>query len=878
MEMRFMFKSDFKKSIRYKFLKDISIILFTSTFILSAAIAINVGTTLDNALTNKALSFATHIAKRNENALVLIGKIRLDSVLSELITDEEIIYTIIEDPQGKLLTTQFESINYRWPGLKDVLPALSKESELPDILAAIKKQSSVKEVSVPIRIGSDILGKVSIGMSKHNINAQIFNTALFVIVLNLLAACVLGAVLFITSRKTIMDPIIELERAASRLAKGDLSTQVNISSIGEIQMLVNSFNRMAADLEKTTVSKDYVDNIIGSMPDTLVVVSLEGTIMLVNQSACSLLGYEQKELAGRPFDMLLGEHLPSMQIIPEIFRRGMVSNIEIFYVTKSGKALPMLFSGSLMSSGDGKSLGAVCAATDITSRKKTEEALRQANDRLNATLQASPAAIMTLRPDGIVTMWNETAERIFGWKRDEIIGSFDPMVSDEDLVGFQLMRGQVLRGESFFDEEVQRKRKDGTTAYISISTAPLHDARGRISSIMAVMSDITDRKKMEEELQKVQKLESIGTLAGGIAHDFNNILASILGNINLIKMSLGPDHEAYGRLTMVEKASFRATDLTHQLLTFSRGGAPIKKPILISGIIMESAGFSLRGSNVKCEFNLAGDLWPTEADEGQMSQVIRNLVINADQAMPEGGTIRICAENAVLGAKSGLPLKEGSYLKISIEDQGAGIPEEQLKKIFDPYFTTKQEGSGLGLTIVYSIIKNHDGHITVKSTMGAGTVFTLFLPASDKQVPEEKSAAEAPICGKGRILLMDDDVMLREVAGAMLTNIGYEVGFAKDGSEAIALYAGARDSSRPFDAVIMDLTIPGGMGGKEAIIKISAIDPHVKAIVSSGYSQDDIMANFREHGFSAVITKPYKITDLSSTLHKVITGNQSNTP
>jgi PAS domain S-box-containing protein len=556
----------------------------------------------------------------------------------------------------------------------------------------------------------------------------------------------------------------------------------------------------------------------------------------------------------------------------------MVSNIEIFYVTKSGKALPMLFSGSLMSSGDGKSLGAVCAATDITSRKKTEEALRQANDRLNATLQASPAAIMTLRPDGIVTMWNETAERIFGWKRDEIIGSFDPMVSDEDLVGFQLMRGQVLRGESFFDEEVQRKRKDGTTAYISISTAPLHDARGRISSIMAVMSDITDRKKMEEELQKVQKLESIGTLAGGIAHDFNNILASILGNINLIKMSLGPDHEAYGRLTMVEKASFRATDLTHQLLTFSRGGAPIKKPILISGIIMESAGFSLRGSNVKCEFNLAGDLWPTEADEGQMSQVIRNLVINADQAMPEGGTIRICAENAVLGAKSGLPLKEGSYLKISIEDQGAGIPEEQLKKIFDPYFTTKQEGSGLGLTIVYSIIKNHDGHITVKSTMGAGTVFTLFLPASDKQVPEEKSAAEAPICGKGRILLMDDDVMLREVAGAMLTNIGYEVGFAKDGSEAIALYAGARDSSRPFDAVIMDLTIPGGMGGKEAIIKISAIDPHVKAIVSSGYSQDDIMANFREHGFSAVITKPYKITDLSSTLHKVITGNQRNTP
>jgi nitrogen-specific signal transduction histidine kinase/CheY-like chemotaxis protein len=394
---------------------------------------------------------------------------------------------------------------------------------------------------------------------------------------------------------------------------------------------------------------------------------------------------------------------------------------------------------------------------------------------------------------------------------------------------------------------------------------------------MAVMSDITDRKKMQAELQKIQKLESIGILAGGIAHDFNNILASIMGNINLIKMSFAQGQEEYDRLTMIEKATSRATDLTRQLLTFSRGGAPIKKTILIREIIMESARFSLRGSNVKCEFNLAGELWPTEADEGQMSQVIRNLVINADQAMPEGGTICFRAENAVLSQKSGLPLKDGSYLKISIEDRGAGIPEEQLKKIFDPYFTTKQGGSGLGLAIVYSIIKNHDGHITVKSTLGEGTVFTLFLPASDKQVSEEKPASEVPIRGKGRILVMDDDAMLRKVAGAMLTNLGYEVGFAKDGAEAIELYANALNTAQPFDAVIMDLTIPGGMGGKEAIIKIRSIDPHVKAIVSSGYSQDAIMANYREHGFADVITKPYKMIDLSSIIHKVIAGDATNT-
>ncbi len=869
-----MFKWNFKKNIRYKLLRDIFIVLFLSTCVLSATIAITVGAALEKALMSKASSFASEIARHNEKLLGMQGSSRLDVVSTEPITDEEIIYAVITDSSGKILTTKRESINLNWQGIKSFLPMTATESDLVAIIESINKQAVAREVTVPIMRGTDVLGSVTVGMSKHAITEQITRTILLVILLSILAGCAVGITLYITTGKTLRDPIIELGQAAARLAKGEIYTSVRAATTGEMQMLVDSFNQMAEDLEKTTVSKYYVDSIINSMVDTLFVISSDGTITLANQTACRQLGYDQKDLIGRPFDLILGRPAAVKSSIEDIFRGKLINNIEIEYITKQGEKVPMLFSGSLISFSGGILLGAVCAATNITALKKTEEALRDANDRLHATLQASPAAIITLSPKGIVTMWNETAERIFGWSKDEIIGRFYSLLQDSDREEFQLLRNRLLSGESLFDEEVILKRKNGAAVHISVSASPLHDAQGQISSIMAVMTDITDRKKMEAELQKSQNLESIGILAGGIAHDFNNILTSIMGNISMVKLSLGQDHESYAKLAMAEHATLRAKDLTHQLLTFSRGGAPIKKTTTFSEIIRESAIFSLRGSNVKCELNLADDLWPIEVDEGQVSQVVHNLVLNADQAMPDGGIIRVCANNAVLSEKDGVPLPEGNYLKITVEDQGAGISTEQLKRIFDPYFTTKQGGTGLGLAIAYSIIKKHDGYIMVKSVRGTGTVFTVFLPASTKRIPPEKPAADAPVYGNGKILIMDDDAMLRDVAGAMLDTLGYEAGYARDGREAIELYVQARATSRPFDAIIMDLTIPGGMGGKEAIKELLKTDPHVKAIVSSGYSQDSIMANYRESGFSAIISKPYKLTDLSETLHAVLKGGQ----
>jgi signal transduction histidine kinase/ActR/RegA family two-component response regulator len=385
-----------------------------------------------------------------------------------------------------------------------------------------------------------------------------------------------------------------------------------------------------------------------------------------------------------------------------------------------------------------------------------------------------------------------------------------------------------------------------------------------------LMSEMKERNRTEDELLRARRLESIGLLAGGIAHDFNNLLTAILGNISLAKMFIDPSHKVSGRLAEAEKACTRAKDLTRQLLTFSKGGAPIKRTVSIKELLIDSASFALSGSNVKCEFDLPADIRPIEVDEGQISQVINNVIINADHAMREGGLIRVRARNITVAPTDGFPLRNGNYVQISVEDHGNGISAEYLPKIFDPYFTTKPKGSGLGLATCYSIIKRHEGLITVESEVGVGTTFYIYLPASAETTNLDKGATDGPAHGNGRVLLMDDEEIIRKVAGQMLSHLGYEVVTAADGHEAINRYVEARAEGRPFGAVIIDLTVPGAMGGKEAIQKLTELDPGIRAIVSSGYSQDPIMSEFRKFGFCGMVAKPYKIEDLSRAVREAI--------
>jgi nitrogen-specific signal transduction histidine kinase/ActR/RegA family two-component response regulator len=391
------------------------------------------------------------------------------------------------------------------------------------------------------------------------------------------------------------------------------------------------------------------------------------------------------------------------------------------------------------------------------------------------------------------------------------------------------------------------------------------------AAALSIVRDVTERKKVEEELQKAQRLESLGILTGGIAHDFNNILVSIIGSFYLLKRHVKPGDKCFDYLIRAEKAALQAKDLTQQLLTFSKGGAPIKKTASISELIEDTAKFSLRGSRVRCECTMPDNLWPVEIDKGQISQVINNLIINAQQAMPSGGIIRIEAENVTIEPKDGLPLAAGKYVRVGVRDQGIGIPKESLQKIFDPYFTTKKGGSGLGLATSYSIIKKHGGYIKGESDTDTGTAFHIYLPASKKEIFMVKSVVEEKLLhGQGKILFMDDKKSVREMVTEMLADLGYEVECAGEGQEAIELYIKAKEAKKPFDAVILDLTVAGGMGGQETIRRLLEIDPEVKAIVSSGYNSDPIMSEYSKYGFKGVIAKPYGIKKLGEVLYRLV--------
>lgn len=510
---------------------------------------------------------------------------------------------------------------------------------------------------------------------------------------------------------------------------------------------------------------------------------------------------------------------------------------------------------------------------DVTERRRAEQELLESEAKYSALVEQANDGVFIVQEETI-EFANRALAEMSGCTVEQLTGScvFDLIApeSREEIIGLfrRLMSGE----ETSKLHEVKGMSKDGTLKDIEIS-AVLIDYHGKPAAV-GIVRDITERKELEARRLTASKLKSIGVLAGGIAHDFNNILTAILGNLSLAKMYARPSDKIFERLAEAEKASLRAKHLTQQMLVFSKGGTPVKRIVSLADLVRDAAVFAVHGSKTTTRIDIAGDLWPAEVDEGQIGQVISNLVLNADQAMPEGGLITVQAENVTVKEGDIRSLTAGNYVKLTVKDQGTGIPEEYLTRIFDPYFTTKEKGSGLGLTTVYSIIKNHDGHIHVESKVDVGTTVYVYLPASREAVAadeiDEGSLSETPLPGKGRVLVMDDEEMVREVAGEILTHMGYEVDYAKDGTEAIAVYQDAKWMGRPFDILIMDLTIPGGMGGKEAVKKLLEIDPEAKVIVSSGYSSDPIMSDFAKYGFIGVIAKPYRIEDLSAVLYRIM--------
>ena len=653
----------------------------------------------------------------------------------------------------------------------------------------------------------------------------------------------------------------------------DDETLVELDPIG---ILSDSFSQMISHIHKTNreleEGRAFLQTIFSSVEAGIVLIREEDHVIVdVNPSAARVIGLPREEIIGQPCFRFLASNCDAQ--CPMKDGELCSDNAERLLITGEGQEIPVIKTVvRVLFNGTPHFLESF---VDISAMKQAEKALAAEKEQLSVTLRSIADGVITTDSEGMVLLVNKTAERLTGWSQEEAQGRSikDVYRTVDEKTGICCCEQawQMLSiGDSVAIDRAILTRRSGECLPVSCNAAPICDSQSRVVGSVVVFRDLTQQRRMEAEALRSQKLESVGVLAGGIAHDFNNLLTSILGNLSLARLYVCPGEAALDRINDAERASLRARDLTQQLLTFSKGGAPVKKTASIVDILNDSTSFALRGSNVRYRIEVPQDLWAAELDEGQISQVIHNLVLNADQAMAEGGEIIVSADNCTIPTNARINLQPGKYICISVKDTGIGIPVEILPHIFDPYFTTKEKGSGLGLASSYSIVSNHAGTISVVSVPGSGSTFQVYLPAS-ADAPEAIAETEgALVSGKGRILVMDDDEIVRDVLSHMLAHLGYSPELAVNGTEAIECYLRAKEKGEPFAAVIMDLTIPGGMGGREAMSRLLEFDPNARGIVSSGYSTDPIMADYRSYGFSGVVAKPFRVEELSDVLENVV--------
>lgn len=670
---------------------------------------------------------------------------------------------------------------------------------------------------------------------------------------------------------------------------------------GEVHMLVNwSVNRVDGRLDYTRVRLVFTDvtamkqaqralheseeryrSLFETTPNPMYIFDTETLqIVMVNEAAVARYGYTRQEFTGMTvLDLRPSDESSRLRRAMEEFRQARPAAPSGGHAAglwrhrcKDGTILIVeVFTHSLVFN------GRACVLSlpfDITAKLATERALRDSEARYRELFENAVGGVYRATPEGRFISVNPAMARLYGfdnpadmlaWNQREHAGV--AYAHEEEHRRFVDLIERYGKVENFESRIVDRH---GNTLWVSETSRAVRDADGRLLYYEGFVTDITARRRLEHELMRSSKLEAVGILAGGIAHDFNNILTVVLGNVTLAEMDSANDSSVRRMLHDAKRATLRARDLTQQLLTFAKGGDPVRAAVALPELLQESAEFAMHGAKSRCEFDLDPDLWPANADKGQIGQVVQNLVINAVQAMPQGGLVTIRAGNCSLLAGTVGSLPAGDYVKISVSDTGTGIAPEHLGKIFDPYFTTKQQGSGLGLATVYSIARKHQGHIEVESRLGEGTTFHLWLPAADHVEKVEPPVPEPPAALPVKLLFMDDEEPIREMAQMFLRRLGSDVVCTADGAAAVEAYRAAMESGRRFDVVVMDLTVPGGMGGREAMEHLLKLDPEVCAIVSSGYSRDPVLGSYRSHGFRGILPKPYGLDQLRKVIAEVL--------
>ena len=633
-----------------------------------------------------------------------------------------------------------------------------------------------------------------------------------------------------------------------------------------------------AALLNTERTLQRISQAVESATDAIGIGDMNANSVYHNRAHVAMFGYTEHELNAVEEPAALFADKTLAAEIHQSIRAGRSWSGETEVKTKDGRRIPAFVRADIIRDGAGKPVGIFGIFTDITERRRIEQSLDVERQRLGITLQSIADGVITVDSRGRVERLNRVAEQLTGWRQNEAerlpLATVFRLLDERTRKTRETVATNLSESATPLPEiECMLVMRDGRERVIAEKTTMLVGTQGVDGGMVVVFRDISEERRRAEEREQTTKLESLGLLAGGIAHDFNNVLTVIVGHLSLTEIVPGIPPQAAERLRSIEQATWRARGLTQQLLTFSKGSEPTKKLVEAGGIIRESVGFAVANApGVKVEIDDVPGLWPIEADASQLGQVINNIALNAVQAMDGRGMLRVVARNRVLEQAMGY-LREGTkVLKISIADTGAGISPENLKKIYDPFFTTKKDGTGLGLATVFAIVRKHGGRMEVDSELGRGTTFHIYLPAATKPDGREYSRLPfaLPINANGRVLVMDDDSAMRDLMSTMLKSLGVDVVTASEGWKATEVFLQAREDGRPFTAVILDLRVAGGLGGADTISRLRRIDPKLKAIVVSGHVDDPLMHDCRRGGFDLAMPKPFALDDLREALKPLI--------
>ncbi len=630
-----------------------------------------------------------------------------------------------------------------------------------------------------------------------------------------------------------------------------------------------------------------LDQVLARLRDMLFILDRQGRVLEANAIA--------RETLARPGQSLVGRSLIELAVDPGAMTRALAAmqdasppgpRVETALVMEPGP-MPVEVSGSAIRDADGDAVALAVVVRDLrdTERLRREiDERRRVEERLSATLRAVADGIVASDVAGRVVLMNPVAERLTGWsERDavgctlqEVLALWD--VQTQARVEDPLVLASAPSEPGGPAADVLVGPEDGPRRLATCIASSMRNPDGSNAGFVLVLRDVTVARQVEDELQKASKLESVGLLAGGIAHDFNNILTAMLGYVEMARMDLPDDSDVVRKLVEAESAGRRARDLTQKLLTFARGGAPVLKSTDVGRVISESVSLLSGSKTARCEVRIDPATWPALADEGQLYQALSNLLLNAFQAMPAGGRVTVSADNVDARAafgEAGVTIPAGRWVRMTVEDQGVGIAREHLPRVFDPFFTTRPNGTGLGLSTTYSIVRKHAGRLTMESEPGRGTTVRLYFPTSEEPAarpPGKPPAQMARAIAGCRVLVMDDQPAVLGVAREMLAAFSCHAHVCADGAQAVRSYREALAGGSRFAAVILDCVVPGGMGGAEAARQILALDPGARIVISSGYVDQPVLVDYGAHGFVGVLHKPYRLDTLGKVIEDAIAG------